>query len=751
MKFRPILWIVALTLISIGVSPGLLAKSNPAAEAGFTAADQEFYLEADAFFFFRPGVAFELIDFEIPDDLQPVLTFKLTDPRGLPLDRNGVYTPGEISNTISLTYIPQGEEEKVSYTPFYDRGGVYTDEGDGVYTYKFAAVLPEDYDADATTSLVVVSRRDLTEYGLELYFDNFVYNFVPSGAEMVTPPREIVRAETCNRCHGENGVAMHLDHSGYFEEPQVCQQCHLPGLVRDGRDLNFKAVIHEVHSELAEEGEYPPAINDCEVCHTGGTPTEDFPLVANPTAMPACDANGKGMTEFTWDADSTVQVRLDAADGKLFAASNGSGKQATGKWMTDGKAAFLVDAASGEVLGETEVATTVFGCAGNAPGTFRGEAGNLHTKWLTNPSRAACGACHEHSDIDFASGADHPIIEDDTACSLCHTPTYGPEYTKFSVGGAHQVDYKSDQLGGVLVEIIDVQNTGPGDSPTVTFALSNKWGPLPPSYMGRLRFSLSGPNDDFTFYLQEDSVGSLTANGSNWDYTFEGSLPSDAMGSFSLGVEGRINGWVINEGQSNEFTMNDQMQNFIVPFAVTDSSPMGRRMVVDDYKCESCHSNLSLHGSNRHNASEYCQTCHMPSADDSPEREEGDTPQSIDFRYMIHKIHRGADLENGYVVLGHNGSVNDFSHVEYPGDLRDCEACHVDDSYTLPLPAGLEDVITPRDFFTPMGPSTAACLSCHDSQAAASHALSNSSELGEACAACHGEGKTYAVERVHAR
>jgi len=50
-----------------------------------------------------------------------------------------------------------------------------------------------------------------------------------------------------------------------------------------------------------------------------------------------------------------------------------------------------------------------------------------------------------------------------------------------------------------------------------------------------------------------------------------------------------------------------------------------------------------------------------------------------------------------------------------------------------------------------MPPITAACLSCHDGDAAASHALANSSEVGESCTTCHGEGKTYSVERVHAR
>jgi hypothetical protein len=46
---------------------------------------------------------------------------------------------------------------------------------------------------------------------------------------------------------------------------------------------------------------------------------------------------------------------------------------------------------------------------------------------------------------------------------------------------------------------------------------------------------------------------------------------------------------------------------------------------------------------------------------------------------------------------------------------------------------------------------TASCLSCHDSLSAASHADANTSGLGESCDACHGEGKSYAVEKVHAR
>ena len=76
-----------------------------------------------------------------------------------------------------------------------------------------------------------------------------------------------------------------------------------------------------------------------------------------------------------------------------------------------------------------------------------------------------------------------------------------------------------------ILEIIDISNTGPGQRPIVTFSLSNKWGPLPPDYLGRLRFSLSGPNDDFSFYAQDDALDALVADGADEVAAFSGEAP----------------------------------------------------------------------------------------------------------------------------------------------------------------------------------------------------------------------------------
>jgi OmcA/MtrC family decaheme c-type cytochrome len=239
----------------------------------------------------------------------------------------------------------------------------------------------------------------------------------------------------------------------------------------------------------------------------------------------------------------------------------------------------------------------------------------------------------------------------------------------------------------------------------------------------------------------------------DWSYTFNTPLPADAEGSFTVGAE-LFNMEPVDMGGDAPAMVRHTAENPVLTFAVTDDDPMPRRMVVDDYNCENCHSNLALHGALRHNA-QYCNTCHLPAATDIGEVQDGYEEQSIHFKFMIHKIHRGADLENGYVVAGHNQSIHDYGEVEYPGDLRNCAVCHENDSYLLPLPAGLLATTTPQEWWSPMGPQAAACLSCHDSDDTRAHAYTNTAFFddifGESCGTCHGEGKSYAVEKVHAR
>ena len=105
-----------------------------------------------------------------------------------------------------------------------------------------------------------------------------------------------------------------------------------------------------------------------------------------------------------------------------------------------------------------------------------------------------------------------------------------------------------------------------------------------------------------------------------------------------------------------------------------------------------------------------------------------------------------------YIVYGFGGSVNDFSDVRYPGDRRNCDTCHVNQSQQVPVPATRLQVLNPRAFVTPMGPTAAACTACHTDKASVAHTqLNTSPTLGESCSVCHGTTSTFSVDQVHAR
>lgn len=124
---------------------------------------------------------------------------------------------------------------------------------------------------------------------------------------------------------------------------------------------------------------------------------------------------------------------------------------------------------------------------------------------------------------------------------------------------------------------------------------------------------------------------------------------------------------------------------------------------------------------------------------------------------MIHRIHAGEDLTQDFTIYGFGGTPHNYNEVRFPGDLRNCAKCHTANSFLLPLPPGQDNVTTLRDYFSPQGPGTAACLGCHDTRDAAAHAFLNTTMFGgtgqsaEACAVCHGAGRDQDVAKAHAR
>jgi OmcA/MtrC family decaheme c-type cytochrome len=180
--------------------------------------------------------------------------------------------------------------------------------------------------------------------------------------------------------------------------------------------------------------------------------------------------------------------------------------------------------------------------------------------------------------------------------------------------------------------------------------------------------------------------------------------------------------------------------------------PIPRRQVVDRELCNACHKNLTMHGTIRQNT-EYCVMCHNPLGTDEELRpEEAMPPVSINFRVLIHRIHRGKEASNPAQIYGFGNRLNDFSDVVFPGNLADCETCHLPGTYGLPLSSGVQPttVLQAGTLVSTTPAIQSVCTACHDSSAVAGHAeLMTTAEGQETCDVCHGAGLDFDVTKVH--
>src|SRR3972149_9423700 len=312
----------------------------------------------------------EILDASISSN--PVVTFRLTDDRGMPIDR--VAAGGTLRFIIAR--IDKGEDQYTDYitNPAGQASsegtatnvGTFTDLGNGVSTYVFKTALPEDFDRNVTHTVGIWASRTI---GSETFVANATFDFVPSGGQ-VTTVRDVVRTEACNNCHDPLEA-----HGGVRRDVRLCVLCHTPQTVDPdtGNTVDLKVMVHKIHrgAELpsVEAGTpyriigfqgtvfdfstvvFPQNIRNCTKCHTGGTQSDNF---------------------------------------------------------------------------------------------------------KTEPSRAACGSCHD--DVNFVSGEKHGggIQLDDNNCSNCHLPSTGEEFD-ISVVGTHTIPLKSVQVPGVNFEIVKVE------------------------------------------------------------------------------------------------------------------------------------------------------------------------------------------------------------------------------------------------------------------------------------------------------
>jgi OmcA/MtrC family decaheme c-type cytochrome len=700
--------------------------------------EKAFYADPALVDFVRPGLVITISAASISSSGAISVTYALADPSGLPLDAAGVNTPGVVSLTYVSSYIPKGQEQYVAYTTaqatgkvlgtitrpnFEEGGGTLTSLGAGQYQYTLKAQAPAGFDPTVTTTVAVVGSRDLTSFNLGTSYAGNTFNFVPNGAP-VTVTRDVIRTSSCNTCHDQL-----LFHGGHAVGIQMCVLCHQPQNQdpTTGNTLDLKVLAHKIHM-----GSQLPS-----VVGTSTTPGVPYQIAGFMGAI----------SDF-----STV---VDPADPRRCAVCH------------------------------SQTASPTPG-TGVAPGTAPTAVPAQAKAFLTEPSRAACGACHD--DVNFVSGANHPggFQTDDTQCMNCHIPQ-GELPFDASIMGAHVVPTDTPAtyppnpntlLAGLDLAITSVTNTSAGQAPTVNFTVQDDSGNnIALSKLGSLQFTMAGPTTDYGYtsfgsdtagtpgYVQESALKATCGSSGACAYTFTHSIPAGATGTFSIGGEARMT-LTLLAGTTSQQNVTLGAKNPVVNFSVDGSAVEARRTVVALSNCNNCHVDLSLHGGLR-NHTQYCVFCHNPSNTDASTRasatvatDKAAPPQGINFNLLVHRIHDGVNVVPAggkpFIVVGFGGSHNDFSDVLFPGMspsgsapyLQNCSLCHVNGSEQV-LPTGLNQVTDPQGWINPVQPVASACSGCHVSKAEASHFLANTDSLGESCSVCHAAGALFAVDAMH--
>lgn len=667
----------------------------------FPADQREAYLTDAGIAYIRPGLKIRVNSVVIGSDRKPVVDLNLTDSLDQPLDRLGKLTPGAISLSFVLSWYDLATQKYTSYITRTETAGADS-------PHPGARAVQAAADSGGTFTDLETGHTKYT-FG----------NALPSGFDgSKTHTLGIYSTRNLTDILGKN----------YFANSETDFRPDGNAITEKWDEIRQASSCNNCHDPLSAHGGARQDVKLCVLCHSSQSS----------------------------DAQSGNTVDFKVMIHKIHYGKNLPSVKAGTPYQIYGFGNSINDYST---VGFPQDPRNCISCH---EGTDPANKPAQSPSWYTLPSRASCGACHD--DINWTTGANHPAgaQADDASCATCHVPESGTEFDA-SIKGAHTIPYRSKQLKGMTATIVSMSNFAPGQKPTVVFNLRNGDNtPIDGTKLQSFSPIFAGPTLSYRTYVSQSGLASgsnpatFDATTGTTTYTFSTALPSDAKGTWSASVDiRRATSLVRGDGKPNiafsESTLNP------VKSASVDGTPLvPHRTTVTIAQCNVCHDSLRLHGGQRL-ASDECVMCHNAVKGDEARRPANTgPPESIAFKRLIHRIHTGEDLTQDFTVYGNGNRANNFNEVRFPGDRRNCAKCHTGGSFNLPLPTGEDNVTTLRDYFSPQGPATAACLGCHDSRDAAAHAYLNTTTFGgtnpaEACATCHGTGRDWDVAKMHAR
>ena len=444
--------------------------------------------------------------------------------------------------------------------------------------------------------------------------------------------------------------------------------------------------------------------------------------------------------------------------------------------------------------------------------------------WNEVASAKTCGGCHADGLLaqnpDAVTGVpdyafDHTAAEadldvgvvEDGECSNCHLGNIeraGPALAIHSrIRGSQRA--RKEAGDNFVFEILSATNTGPGETPVVTFQVTDPEGnpydivndpeftdrnaalnlyvqwATDAYYGGDENGNVLGAriNDDLSIQAVQDlnfrdtgypyrmrlgALKELAVRNADGSYTVEffRALPEAFTGDVAFAMGGHP-AW--------EYKDADGVTDFDRAATVSAVFYAGepRQAAFDSANCNACHERLQFHGSNRNGNAEICLLCHNGDAavcDSNPQPDgscpPGEGQEGYHFGRMIHSIHSASET-----FLG-----GEFEHVTYPQNIANCETCHLPGRYNharetaraVSTDQGGDIRVWTDDIATT--PTAAVCGVCHTSSAARGHFESQGGQVDvvksdiatsgaglpngqEGCPVCHGSGREFDTVMFH--
>lgn len=719
------------------------------------------------------GFRIEIQSFDLPADAvatPPSVTFRVTEGEGAgtPVEdllqriQNRVATPAAFPNVNGPSFTFARLEPEGEYRSYYlnaaQTGAAavsvpttgdsrLTSLGNGTYRFTLTP-LPANPTAEerARTHTVGVYAANIppppagTTGAAADQAASATFNFVPAGG---TPQlHQVVAANGCNRCHAP-AVRAHGRRLGV----QLCLTCHTPQ-TRDpdtGNSVEFAEMIHKIHYG-GDRALGAADVNDT----IAGLP--------RPPNFPAA---------------STIWPPAAAGEPQPYTIVGNQGNT------------FVFDAG---FINDVRNCTLC----------HQGEDADRH---LTFATQQSCTTCHSNVKFDGSAagfcdtqrrdGGDcnHPsLIPQGTSCSACHSPDLvrSSHVTRFALAERFRyeiVDVTVDdaRIPTVRFRVLDTANNQPRNLAT------------DPAYTrpaSSLSVRFSWPTQEYTNVGsgvttspgQPVSVAGITGGartaalqdvaGQPNTYALTSTVPIPAgVTSASVHLEGHP----VLQGE------NVPVVNAIQAFGVGGAAATPRRQVVAVESCNRCHGVVSAHGENRNGSVDTCVVCHNPKATDFGRRGTGSAgfglPEApIDFKRMIHQIHAADIKRNEITIFGFGNTPHTFPG-EIPHGVGNCNLCHVNQSWRLPLAEEVLDTVvdtngTPANQADDVtaGAMRMVCTACHDNvrftqaiapapafpvcntlaQVNAAECFHSAGNVADsACAACHGTGQSDDVAQKH--